>query len=72
VAAENEYTQSDYIPSSRFDIEDMYKELLGYVNSVENVYIKKLLTAFFVEDEAFIKRFKNKIMALNKFKVYIK
>ena len=59
VAAENEYTQSDYIPSSRFDIEDMYKELLGYVNSVENVYIKKLLTAFFVEDEAFIKRFKN-------------
>lgn len=28
-------------------------------NSVENVYIKKLLTAFFVEDEAFIKRFKN-------------
>ena len=29
VAAENEYTQSDYIPSSRFDIEDMYKEQIG-------------------------------------------
>ena len=59
VAAENEYSQSDYIPASRFDIEDMYKELLGYVNSIENVYIKQLLTAFFVDDEAFIKRFKN-------------
>ena len=59
VAAENEYSQSDYIPASRFDIEDMYKELLGYVNSIENVYIKQLLTAFFVDDVAFIKRFKN-------------
>lgn len=59
VAAENEYSQSDYIPASRFDIEDMYRELLGYVNSIENVYIKQLLTAFFVDDEAFIKRFKN-------------
>ena len=46
VAAENEYSQSDYIPASRFDIEDMYRELLGYVNSIENVYIKQLLTAF--------------------------
>jgi len=59
VAAENEYSQSDYIPASRFDIEDMYRELLGYVNSIENVYIKQLLTAFFVDDEAFVKRFKN-------------
>ena len=54
-----EYIPADYMPCSRYSIEDMYKELLGYVNSVENVYIKKLLTAFFVEDEAFIKRFKN-------------
>ena len=58
MAAENEYSQSDYIPASRFDIEDMYKELLGYVNSIENVYIKQLLKLF-CDDEAFIKRFKN-------------
>ena len=38
----------------------MYEELLGFVRSVDNPYIKQLLEAFFVEDEAFIKKFKNK------------
>ena len=59
VAAEDEYTPTDYIPSSRYDIEQMYEELLGFVRSVDNPYIKQLLEAFFVEDEAFIKKFKN-------------
>jgi len=59
VAAEDEYTPTDYIPSSRYDVEQMYEELLGFVRSVDNPYIKQLLEAFFVEDEAFIKKFKN-------------
>ncbi|MDD3240932.1 MAG: HD domain-containing protein [Lachnospira sp.] len=58
-AEENEYIAADYIPCSRFDIEEMYTELMGYVNSVKNSYIKQLLDSFFVEDTAFIHKFKN-------------
>lgn len=55
---EGEYTPADYLPVSRFDREEMYEELLSYINSVENVYLKKLLQGFFVKDEAFISAFK--------------
>ena len=56
VAAEDEYTPTDYIPSSRYDIEQMYEELLGFVRSVDNPYIKQLLEAFFVEDPTYASR----------------
>ena len=55
---EGEYTAADYLPVSRFDREEMYEELLSYINSVGNVYLKKLLQEFFVKDEAFISAFK--------------
>ena len=55
---EGEYTPADYLPVSRFDREEMYEELLSYINSVENVYLKKLLQEFFVKDQAFISAFK--------------
>lgn len=59
VAAEGEYHVSDYTPASRYDIEEMYRELLGYVKSVQNPYITKLLNSFFTEDQVFIQKFKN-------------
>lgn len=55
---EGEYTPADYLPVSRFDREEMYQELLSYINSVENVYLKKLLQEFFAKDQAFISAFK--------------
>lgn len=55
---EGEYAPADYLPVSRFDREEMYQELLSYINSVENVYLKRLLQEFFVKDEAFISAFK--------------
>ena len=55
---EGEYAPADYLPVSRFDREEMYQKLLSYINSVENVYLKKLLQEFFVKDEAFISAFK--------------
>lgn len=55
---EGEYAPADYLPVSRFDREEMYQELLSYINSVENVYLKKLLQEFFVKDQAFISAFK--------------
>lgn len=58
VADENEYVISDYIQCSRYDIEDMYKELMGIIKTVKNPYISKLLNSFFVEDADFISKFK--------------
>ena len=54
---EGEYDPANYLPVSKKDIPAMYKELLRYIGSIENTYLKKLLEAFFVEDEAFIAAF---------------
>ena len=56
---EGEYNPADYLPVSSKNIDEMYKELLGIVASIKNTYLKKLLESFFVEDEVFIKSFKN-------------
>lgn len=55
---EGEYSPADYLPVSKFDIEEMYQELLGYIDGIENPYLKKLLQMFFVEDQSFMKAFK--------------
>lgn len=56
-AMEGEYNTADYLPVSSYSISDMYKELLGYISSIRNEYLKKLLESFFVEDKAFSERF---------------
>ena len=58
VAGEGEYDPADYLPVSSKDRGKMYSDLLSIIDSIENAYIKKLLQAFFVEDEQFIKAFK--------------
>ncbi|MDO4304807.1 MAG: HD domain-containing protein [Bacillota bacterium] len=55
---EGEFDPADYLPVSKFNIEEMYKELLDYIDKVENPYLKELLKALFVEDEAFVSVFK--------------
>ncbi|MBQ7839479.1 MAG: HD domain-containing protein [Lachnospiraceae bacterium] len=55
---EGEYEPANYLPVSKKDNNQMYQELLGYISSIENAYLKKLLQAFFVEDQAFIKAFR--------------
>ena len=55
---EGEYDPADYLPVSSKNIEEMYTQLLGLIDSLQNSYIKKLLNAFFREDEAFVKAFK--------------
>lgn len=52
-----EYDPANYLPVSKKEIAGMYKELLRYIGSIQNAYLKKLLEAFFVEDEAFIRAF---------------
>lgn len=55
---EQEYDIRDYLPTSRFSIDDMMRELTGYIASIENPYLKALLESFFINDSAFIKSFK--------------
>lgn len=54
---EGEYDPANYLPVSKKDIPQMYKELLGYIGSIENKYLKALLEEFFVKDEDFIRVF---------------
>lgn len=55
---EEEVNPSDYLPVSKYDIEEMYTELLKYIHSIQNPYLKQLLSGFFIEDEGFIAAFK--------------
>lgn len=55
---EGEYDPADYLPVSKKNIEDMMQELTGYINSFQNRYLKELLQAFFVQDEKFVKAFR--------------
>lgn len=46
VCREGEYDPANYLPVSRYNNDQMYKELLGLIDSLENSYIKTLLQAF--------------------------
>lgn len=59
VCREGEYNPADYLPVSSKDIGDMYRELTGLISTIKNTYLRQLLEAFFVKDEAFKKRFCN-------------
>lgn len=56
--SEGEYDQRDYVPVSSRPIDEMYNQLMGYINAFKNPYIRKLAESFFVEDKEFIKKFK--------------
>ncbi len=58
VCREGEYNPADYLPVSAKDNDTMYLELLEYIESIQNPYLKKLLEAFFEEDEEFVKKFR--------------
>ncbi len=55
---EGEYDESEYMPVSKKNPDEMYAELLKIIDSIQNTYLNTLLKKFFVEDEAFALRFK--------------
>lgn len=57
-ADEGEYQISDYLPSTKKDIDEMYDELLAMIQRVQNPYLKELAMKVFVEDKEFAKKFK--------------
>lgn len=58
VCNETEYDPADYLPVSSKDIDQMYTELLKFVGSIQNTYLKKLLESFFVKDQDFVRAFR--------------
>lgn len=58
-AYDDEYAAEDYMPTSEKNVDEMYKELIGYAGQVTNVYLRKLLEYYFVKDQEFIKSFKS-------------
>lgn len=54
---EGEYEPENYLPVSDKDIDEMYQEMMGYITSVKNPYLSRLLHMFF-DDAAFAKAFK--------------
>lgn len=58
VADEGEYDTSDYMPCTKKNVNDMYKELLAIIDTVSDTYLNTLLKSFFVEDADFVDKFK--------------
>jgi len=54
---EGEYEPANYLPTSKKDISKMYEELKKIIASIEKPYYRKMLEMFFVEDQAFAKKF---------------
>ena len=50
-AAESEIDPADYQPSTRFDVEEMWAELRGYVSAFANADLKRLVFAFLDDEE---------------------
>lgn len=57
-AQQGEYLSEDYLPCSDKDVDLMYEELLGFIQSVRAPYLRQLLESFFVQEEGFAKNFK--------------
>ena len=56
-ADESEYIPADYLPVTKKNTNAMYRELMGYVESVRNPWLSRLLKSFFVDDREFLRSF---------------
>ncbi|WP_124068205.1 HD domain-containing protein [Clostridium sp. E02] len=57
-AEEGEYIPGDYLPVSTKDIGLMFEELLGFIETIKNQYLRRLAESFFKDDPAFQKAFR--------------
>ncbi|MDD6036861.1 MAG: HD domain-containing protein [Lachnospiraceae bacterium] len=55
--SEGEYDVSDFMPCTKQDTGEMYKELLGYIASLKDVQFKKLAESYYKEDSRFHEMF---------------
>ena len=54
---EMEYNTADYMPTSAYSLEEMYKELTGFIGTIKNPHLKTLCESYYVKDKEFIKSF---------------
>ena len=59
IAEETEYDIADYMPCSRYSVEDMYKALMNYVNSIKYPYLSRLVKMFFEDDKEIVELIKS-------------
>lgn len=57
-AREGEYYPEDYFPVTTKNVDEMYREIKGYIAAIKEPNLKTLAEDFFVNDTDFIKRFK--------------
>ena len=57
-AGEGEYDPKEYIPASKYDIEEMYAELKGIIATIKEPHLKQLTEECFINDKEFVKEFK--------------
>ena len=55
---EGEYNPSDYLPVSEQSNDEMFAALLQLMDSIGNSHLRALLSAIFVEDQTFAKKFR--------------
>ena len=53
----SEYDEREYMPVSKKNIDEMFAQLIAFIESIENTYLKTLLKKFFVEDKTFAQKF---------------
>lgn len=55
---EGEYDPADFVPSTDKNINEMYDQLMGYIKTMKNPYLKKLLEEIFLRHPVISKEFK--------------
>lgn len=58
-AREGEYYPENYFPVTSKNIETMYLEIKGFIDSLKEPNLRELAETFFIKDSEFIKAFKN-------------
>ena len=67
---ESDYNIEDFIAVCDKDIDDMFKQFMAHVDSVNNTHLNKLLHSFF-DDESFVKIYKHASAAMYMHQAYI-
>ena len=57
-AQEGEYDPKEYIPATKYDIEEMYSELKGIIATIKEPHLRQLTEECFINDREFVKEFK--------------
>ncbi|MCR4892539.1 MAG: HD domain-containing protein [Lachnospiraceae bacterium] len=58
-AQDGEYIPADYLPTSPYDIEEMYQKLKAVIDTVKNPHLHLLLTKMLIEDKEVVEKFKS-------------